>query len=396
MLASTVIVKLTPILAVLLCLMLFAQTRAQTPAANSSPPKVNTPASDVLLGISLGTVASTTGTSGASGDIRYHTYWIVRDPSGTRIAATLPGIVVPHGNGFWRLDVTNVCEFDGTSNINRAVIWEAPVGKAATLYEGKPCMKRKGVQTCGYISARLLFASPFLVSEEYEQGSTEECEPRGGRWTTVDRVRKFGGTEELDSAAFIGQSPEDAYWRAVQAGYVELKEDGTLNCPPPQKDQINLANWSISRDGGAWHPFADYSAGIGECEFAHATSAAMPHNTTADTASEEFFQSAKQTQPDLRDIFVSPSRDWALAVIEKRGFQAFEVHEIAAGQLGPKLLALDFTLSPGANHIVSAQWATGSHVAEWTAMLKSASKQGESKPKLVVDPSKVRDVFQEQ
>jgi hypothetical protein len=217
-----------------------------------------------------------------------------------------------------------------------------------------------------------------------------------GRWTTVDRVRKFGEAEELDSAPFIGQGPEDAYWQAVQAGYVELKKDETLNCPPPEKEQMNLANWSISRDGGAWHPFADHSAGIGECEFAHSISAVMPHNTTADTNSEEFFQSAKQTQPDLRDIFVSPSRDWALAVIEKRGFQAFEIHEIAAGQLGPKLLALDFTLSAGANHIVSAQWATGSHVAEWTAMLENASKQGESKPIVVVDPSKVRDVFQEQ
>jgi hypothetical protein len=300
---------------------------------------------------------------------------------------------VPHGNGFWRLDVTNVCEFDGTSNNNRAVIWEAPVGKAATLYQGKPCMKRKGVQTCGYISARLLFASPSLISEEYEQGSTEECEPRGGRWRTVDRVHKFGGTEELDSAPFIGQGPENTYWEAVQAGYIELKKDGTLNCPHPEKEQMNLANWSISRDGGAWRPFADYSTGIGECEFAHAISAAMPHNTTADTASEEFFQSAKKNQPDLRDMFVSPNGDWALAVIEKRGFQAFEVHEIAARQLGPKLLALDFTLSTGANHIVSVQWATGSHVAEWTDMLESASKQGEIKPKVIVNPAKVRNVF---
>jgi hypothetical protein len=396
MLASTVIVKLTPILAVFLCLMLFAGTRAQTPAANSNTPKVNTRTVGVLLGINLGSVSSTTGTSNASADIGYHTYWIVRDDGGTRIAATLQGIVVPRGNGFWRLDVTNVCEFDGTSNTNRAVIWEAPVGKTATLYQGKPCMKRKGLQRCGYVTARLLFASPSLVSEEYEQGPTEECEPRGGRWTTVDRVRKFGEAEELASAPFIGQNPEDAYWRAVQAGYVELKKDGTLNCPPPEKEQMNLANWSISRDGGDWHPFADYSAGIGQCEFAHAISAVMPHNTTADTVSEEFFQSAKQNQPDLRDIFVLPSGDWALAVIEKRGFQAFEVHEIAAGQLGPKLLALDFTLSAGANHIVSAQWATGGHVAEWTDMLERASKQGESKPKVVVDPSKVRDVFQEQ
>jgi hypothetical protein len=61
-----------------------------------------------------------------------------------------------------------------------------------------------------------------------------------------------------------------------------------------------LANWSISRHGGAWHPFIDYSAGIGECEFAHATSSVMPRSASADTASEELFRTAKQAEPSLR------------------------------------------------------------------------------------------------
>ena len=155
--------KFTPIVGLLMSLALIPGARAQRPAGSSSTPKLNAHETGVLLGINLGTVASTTSSSSASKYIGYHTYWIVRDAGGARVAAMLPGIVVPHGNGFWRLDISDVCEFDGTSNDNRAVIWEAPAGNAATLYEGKPCVKHKGVQTCGYIKARLLFASPSLV-----------------------------------------------------------------------------------------------------------------------------------------------------------------------------------------------------------------------------------------
>jgi hypothetical protein len=379
---------------------LIVGAHAQPPAASSTAKaSAAAPPAGVLLGLNVGTTASVTAPESppafASTGDGYRTFWIVRDGDEAKVAASLPEIVVPHGSGFWQVGVTTVCEFDGASNGNRAVIWESPVGKAARVYQGNPCVRRKSVQTCNDVSARILFTSSSLVSEEYTQKQTEECEPRGGRWTTVDKVRKLGQSDPLDISEFLGQAIETAYWQALQEGLAELKRDG-LNCPPPEKEQMNLTNWSVSRDRGSWHPVANGNGGLGECEIAEPMSAVIPRGATADTSSEQLFQSAKQSQPDLRDLMVSPNGDWAVAVFEKNGFQAFEVHAITARQLGRKLLSLDFTLPAGTNHVISAQWAVGNHVGEWSARLDAAARQGGVKPSIVVNPARMRNVSQEE
>ena len=371
-----------------------AQSSANAPAAGTGSP---VPAG-VLLGVNLGTASSVMvprPTSAFADGDGYRTFWVVTDGGTAKIVASLPEIVVPHGSGFWQLGATTVCEFDGTSNGSREVIWESPAGKTATVYQNKPCVRRKNVQNCGKVTATIRFASPSLIAEEYTQQQTDECEPRGGRWTTVDIVHKWGKPDGVDISEFLGEGAEAVYWQALQDGLADMRAEG-MNCPPPEKEQTNLAAWSIAREGGAWHPVATANVDLGECEITHAMNAILPPAATADTSSTLFFRSAKQNQLDLRDLIVSPSGDWAVAVTERNGFQSFEVHEITAGQLGRKLLALDFTLPAGTSHFVSAQWAVGTHVSDWTATLSVLAEQSENKPKIVIDPARARDVFRQQ
>ena len=373
---------------------------AQSSTANAPSAKTGMAAlSGVLLGLNVG--AAITASAGDSATLpprdAYRTLWIVRNTDQIKIAASLAEIVVPHGSGFWQIGTASVCEFDGTSNGNRAAIWASPLGKPATLYQGKPCVRSESVQTCGDVSATILFVSPSLISEEYTQKQAEECDPRGGRWTTVDIVRKFAQADALDISEFLGPAAETTYWQALQDGLAGLKQNG-MNCPPPEKEQTNLANWSVTREAGGWHPVANGNIGLGECEIAHSINVVLPHSVTADTSSEQLFQSAKQNRPGLRDLIASPNGDWAVVVIENNGIQAFDLYEINGGQLGRKLLALDVNLnsSGGANHVISAQWAVGSHVADWTAALGSAAKRVDTKPRVLIDPSRARDVFSQQ
>jgi len=325
----------------------------------------------------------------------YHSYWITHSGTEARIAVTLPQIVVPHGSGFWRVGVTTVCEFDGVSNGNRAIVWESPLEKVATVFQRTPCVKRRDVQTCGEITALVWFVSSSLISEQYSKGQTEECEPRGGRWTTVDEVRNLGDEKWLEITAFAGSSAEESFWKALEDGFVELRQRG-MNCPaPPPKEQTDLTNWSVNHVDGAWHPVADYSVGQSECEIAHPLAAVMPHSATADSTSEEALFTAKRNMPELCDMFVSPNRAWAVAVREEKNLQSLAVYEIRDGLLGRKLLDLSSGLPAGTNNVVSAQWALGAHAADWTSLLDTASKAGEIKPRVVIDPKQVRDSFQQ-
>lgn len=347
----------------------------------------------VCLGLALGAQAQAPD-SGMLLGIRsvdtYHSYWIVHTAAGAKVANTLPGIVIPHGKGFWRADVITVCEFDGTTNGHRAQIWESPVDKPAIVYQGTPCVKRKKVQDCGVVRAQLSAVSPSLISEQYVASQTEECEPRGGRWTTINRVRKLGESTALDLSAILNGPVQAPFWQAIQEGFAEMQRDG-MNCPPPSEDEADLSDWSMAHQNGAWHAVANYSEGIGECEIERTMPAVLAHSATADTAAEPVFRSAKPHAPELHDLFVSPDGSWALVMLEAKSIQSLAVYEIKDGQLGRKLLDMTETLPSGAHNIVAAQWATGSHVAEWSTMLQAATKV--VAPTVVVDPKRVINVF---
>jgi hypothetical protein len=340
-----------------------------------------------LLGLA---VQAQTADSGVLVSVReggdYRAYWIVHTPPGAEIAMTLPGIIVPHGSGFWRVGVTTVCEFDGASNGDRQVVWESPADKMPIVHQRTHCVKRKDVKTCGDTRAILWFVSPSLVSEQYSVGQTEECEPRGGRFTTVGQVHKFGQTEPLEISALVADAAEE-YWRALQEGFAELQHDG-MNCPPPAREEMNLTSWSVSHDNGAWYPQTNYSIGAVECDIVHRLGVQMPHTATVDADSRNFLLKARQQMPTLRDLFASPTGAWAVAVLEQTNIQSLAAFEIKENRLGRKLLDLKSNLPAGVNNIVSAQWAVGAHVADWTKMLAAVNESGEPKPKVIVDPER--------
>ncbi len=344
-------------------------------------------AASLLLGVQAPTVDSGVLLGVRAGD-GYHSYWIVHDPSGAPpVAVALTGIVVPHGNGFWRVGVSTVCEFDGTSNGNRAVIWEGPAETVPTVYQRAPCVQRRGVRTCGDAKALIRFVSPTLIAEEYSEGQTEACEPRGGRATTTDHVRRLGQVQPLSVADFVTDSVEDAYWQALQDGDDALRSGGT-NCPPPTEDEMDLKSWSITHTAGAWHPAADFSIEVTDCDIDYPLARVMPRSATADGSSEELLRAAQSQMPELQDLFVSPNGAWGVAAGELNGARTLAVYEITEKHLGRKLLDLPGTFPMGANSVVSAQWALGSHAAAWTGMLETAGKLGDVKARVVVDPKR--------
>jgi hypothetical protein len=155
----------------------------------------------------------------ACGDVsmvRYETLWIVRDASGTRIAATLPDLIVPRKSGFWRMGIEHTCQLTSTAkgdaneheNITTAdfryafAVGRAPVvelefpacdaQRAKRLFDdsynpesvrdpdGEHPPAANAPSECG--SANRWFESvlPDLVSVFYFQGVSETCELQGG------------------------------------------------------------------------------------------------------------------------------------------------------------------------------------------------------------------------
>jgi len=116
--------------------------------------------------------------------------------------------------------VKQVCEFakgidnDGGNESLSQMTWAAPVGKAGVVEQSQPCTLHKPedyaspygraetdsnkISQCGFTLADIEFVSPGIMSVHYYSGQSDDCEPRGGRYSVTSQgkgIRFRCGTE---------------------------------------------------------------------------------------------------------------------------------------------------------------------------------------------------------
>lgn len=342
-----------------------------------------------------------------SGQKAYQTYWIVHTPGEAHIASTLSDVIVPHGSGFWRVGIVQVCEFDGNSNGHREIVYQTPLAIAPTVYQRTACVRRRNVQDRGIEEAGISYVSPLIVSENYMQAVAEECDPRGGHDHSLPRVHRLGETEPISASQVAPSVSQEQFRKTLQQAYEELG----LNCPePPDESDMDLKNFFVLHEKGAWHPFAqlvgwEYQ---GECQVSGPIPEILPPSVTSEKSSEDLFATVSKSSPNLIDLFVAPGGTWAIAATKQTktsstwtiSISAFELNERG---LGTNLLNLklmeereipsNWDMSNVRTPIVETQWAMGKHVADWTATLTAAQRAGLPQSKVIVDSKRAKSPF---
>jgi hypothetical protein len=322
---------------------------------------------------------------------QYQTLWIAPDAHGEiRVLATLLEIIVPRRDGFWRVGVQQVCEFDGGDYPNERlehVVWAVPVAKAPIAEATSPCAPHKPedyappyfrseqdkdkISQCGFALVNLLYVSPELISISTYTGQSDDCEVRGGRYNIDFRVRNFDPGRSLGFGELLGEPAHAAYERALPK---HGSSDGQEDCG--ETDHGNDVGWRIARDGGRWRPFIHQDLGYFGCSSDALIRFPLPAAMTGESSPAPNLKQLRAKIPGIADAYISPAGDLLIAA-SSSDTKIFELH---AGVLGKLMLKLP------AQSIVMAQWATGKHVQDWTTQLEALSKQKLPEPSIQIKP----------
>jgi len=319
---------------------------------------------------------------------KYQTLWIAPDAHGQfGVVATITELIVPRRDGFWHVGVKQVCEFDegtGEDGGNESIAqttWAAPVGKAGEVEQQHPCTAHKPedyaaplgrgpednrkISQCGFDLADIEFLSAELISWREYESQSEDCEARGGRYNARHHVRRVDSNEALSFGELLGAQAGAAY---AKAALVKPHDDNGEECGEEVSGRDD--QWRIGRNAGRWAAFVNQNVGYFGCSVDAPIRFRIPSALTGETAVLSDWKAFYAIEKELEDGFVSPTGDLAM-VITKTEIKLYEVREKAPGKL---LLTL-----PG-RPIVMVQWATGTHIQDWTAQLAKIARQHSPEP----------------
>lgn len=316
----------------------------------------------------------------------YQTVWMGADASGKfRVLVTIPGLVVPRHDGFWHVGVKQVCEFQssesgGNESIEQ-VIWAAAIGKPGEVEQEQPCRQHKPddyaspngrteddknkISQCGYTLTDIEFLSAELISQRQYTSQSEDCDARGGHYDETYSVRRFDSKEPLSFGELLGPRAGSAYTRAIPK---TARNENGEDCGAPISATDN--EWRIGRNDGRWAPFVHQSLGNFGCSVDALVRFHLPAADTGETSVISDWKAFQLKEPGLHDGFLAPTADLAIIVTKEE----IKVYEVLGNARGTLLLTLP------AREIVMVQWATGSHVADWTAQLDKISKEPQPQP----------------
>jgi hypothetical protein len=323
---------------------------------------------------------------------KYQTLWIAADANGKlAVLATIPELVVPRRDGFWRVGVTQVCEFSpsdggGGNEKIRQVVWSAPVNQAGSVEQGRKCLpdappneseassaspseNTHEITQCGFTLSDVEFVSPELISVRNYHSQSESCEPRGGRYETTFHVRRFDADKPVGFSQLLGAQTAQAYARVVPR---RAKNDTGEDCGEPFSHADE--DWRIGRNAGRWAPYLHQSLGYFGCSVDAPIRVRLPSALSGETFVLSDWKAFYAINKELEDGYASPTGDLAIA-ITKTETRVYELQQSAPGKL---LLTLP------AHPVVAVQWATGTHVQNWTAQLQKIASQQLPEPGVVV------------
>jgi hypothetical protein len=300
----------------------------------------------------------------------FRTVWIAHDAARARRLTTIPALVVPRRDGFWRLGLTNVCEGseDAKNQSDRDIVWVVPIGATPVLTQRSPCgpvvkppapmapweMREKGFVThCGYEHLAITFVSPDFVAVSRVAGQSEECEPRGYRSYASATVRRLDSLDTpIEYASVAGA------WARPS---VRRQAEPDPGCRDLDFSDLpgELSDWLIERRAGRWRALTFFQPGLADCMYTNEIQQPLPLAATGHDTLVMPWTSIVAAVPQATDAFSSPAADM-LVVVAQGELQVFEVRRRS---LGRKLVTVP------SGQVVMIQWALGRNVARWTTAL---------------------------
>jgi hypothetical protein len=301
---------------------------------------------------------------GDTASASYGTLLIVFSPTEVKVAAASSQLILPRADGFWRLGNASACT-PVDDEVRQDTLWQRPVSAPPLADDTAPCGGKDAQTFCDVHDASYLAVFPQFISTHSTFSQTSACEDRGGRFTTISTVNRFGSTEDIPFPALLGPQGDSLYAEATHRGYLELSKD--MNCPDPEDDEVDLTQWSIRHIKGRWMAFAEFNGRWGDCGYNAQVNRPLPRSVTGVTQPAINWAGSARVIPDLRDIYPSPAGDYAVVLTMKPGELHLYRFTLKAGIPDRKLGELPWLEggSPGPR-IVMAEWATGRFVSGWT------------------------------
>lgn len=353
--------------------------------------------SGVLLGMEA---SSTTQGGGDTEDFAsihaagYQTVWIAPDIDGQlKVLASIPELIVPRRDGFWHVGVVQVCEFTNGEFPNERigqVVWSAPVTVGAMVEQSPACTPHKPedyappymrsdadmhkISQCGFDLVNVQYVSPEIISASDYSSQSEACEPRGGRYSLTSNVRSFESDQSLSFGQLLGPAAGNAYFKAVPK---RAKDDTDQDSDCGEPDTKHDVAWEVTHQRGRWHASVNQSLGNFGCSARGPINFPLPASLTGDRVPTFDWKALQSKIEGLKDVFISPTATLLIAVTDSE----LKFYEFSSGSPGKLLLRLP------AKPIVMAQWATGSHVRDWTSQISKLAAQPLPEPVVKVNTS---------
>ena len=330
----------------------------------------------------------------------YETLWIVRDAS-KPLHATIPDLLVPRSEGWWRLGTTPICPTGGPDDEFMDVLWRAradstpviaelchelPRGELPLPLKADDSAARdslaKELVRCSWSKIDIKFVSPEYLALGERSGQTEECEPRGGRWYQSYYVSRFNGDSSVALAQFVATNVDSIGRSALAREAKQLaKDEMCTNIVEGFKAEELLeigSAWYPVRAQGRWRPVLIEQLGTGDCQLLPVLDVTLASTLTGhDVLRPSWATLAKQVKR-LEDAFTSPRGDLVIV----RSGDSLLVHLGTGDHLGKRIGAIPFPH----REIVMVQWATGRNVARWNDEIGAMMRRGLVGPRVVSPP----------
>jgi hypothetical protein len=342
--------------------------------------------------------------------IQYSTILIVRDGPKATAKITLPDIIVPHGNQWWRVGVRFECktkiitagaeDSEGTKVEDWVEqLYTSPIEKApqlpATFVESSDSCPAQLVadfkrgkdsreagdavassnwpfQPCAYISIAITAVTTDFVSTLHHGANSGDCETRGYSRTDEGSVSIIENSAPMSYSDLLGENGGVEYKRVLLKSGKDLEARG-FNCGLSE-DQFNPENrwaidgtgWFLLREKGKWQGAALLQSGNAACQYGGRLSLHLPKDVVGHDVLRPTWASLQRQIAGLQDAFTSPVRDMVVAVANSQ----IEIYALEGQHVGRRLLTLP------ADRVVMVQWATGKYIEKWADELHMWQQKG--------------------
>src|SRR5688500_8406250 len=330
----------------------------------------------------------------------YETLWIVRDVS-RPLHATIPDLLVPRADGWWRLGTAPICPTGGPDDEFMEVLWRARADSTPVIAEICHELPRgelplplyaedsaardslaKELVRCSWSKIDIKFVAPEYLALGERSGQTEECEPRGGRWYQSYYVSRFNGDSSF-SLSRVSATPIDSAGRSALAraandlARAEMCERVVAGFNVEELVEVGTA-WYPVRARGRWAATLMEELGTGDCQLLPIVDVALATTFTGHDVLRPSWNALARQVKGLVDAFASPRGDLVIV----RAADSLFVHVAEAEKLGRRIGALPFK----EREIVMIQWATGKNVARWNQEIAAMTRRGLPAPQVARPP----------